>query len=139
MSTELLMSVQLASTAFMCGVIWVVQLLVYPNFLHIPEENFLNFHKIHSSKITWIVGPAMGIELLCAAILLFNNSGYFFVINFLSVGVLWLQTAFMSIPLHNDLSKKYSTQTVLKLVYFNWIRSLVWSLRVLLLVSYIYL
>lgn len=139
MNTEIILLIQLVSTSFMCGVIWVVQLLVYPNFLHIPADNFKSFHARHSSQITWIVFPGMLAELFCAVILLYFNQEIFFVLNFLTVLLVWFQTAFISVPLHNALSKNFDEVSANKLIRFNWIRSFVWSFRVILLINYIYL
>lgn len=139
MNSDLILLIQLAATAFMCGVIWVVQLLVYPNFLHIPADNFKKFHAKHSTAISWVVIPPMLIELGCAVALLYYNQGSFFLLNFLTVLVVWMQTAFLSVPLHNKLSQNFDEVSVHKLIRFNWIRSLVWSFRIFLLINYIYL
>lgn len=139
MSGEFILNLQLASTAFMCGVIWVVQLLLYPNFLNVDPDRFCDHHKHHTNKITWVVAPSMTIELLCALVLLFINRNYFFTLNLLSVMVLWVQTGLISVPLHNRLSSGWDFLSASKLVKMNWIRTIIWSLRLLLLITYNYL
>ena len=73
-----LVVVQLACCAFMAGVIWVVQLILYPAFAQIQSAEFSAFHAKHSQKITFIVGPMMGLELFTAAGLVYLSQESFF-------------------------------------------------------------
>ena len=57
----------------MVGVIWIVQLILYPAFADIGPENFKSFHTRHSNRISFIVGPVMFIDLLTAIILAFES------------------------------------------------------------------
>ena len=69
--TRPLLTVHLTATAAMLGVIWVVQLIVYPQFLDIRAEEFVGFHARYTDQILWIVGPLMLAELISGGGVLF--------------------------------------------------------------------
>ncbi|MFZ4405583.1 MAG: hypothetical protein ACOYOK_15930 [Pseudobdellovibrionaceae bacterium] len=124
----------LTCCAFMTGLIWIIQILHYPTFEKIPEKDFLNFHSWHSTKITYLVGPVMLLEL-ATAILLFwlgtNNNLY--ALNLILLVLIWLSTFFLSVPLHNKLTKNKNDQHIKNLVRTNWLRTSLWSLRLFIL------
>lgn len=119
---------------FMTGLIWLVQLVHYPSFEYVAESKFLEFHRMHSSRITWVVLPVMGAELLLAIALVWLDPRAAWVVNLSGVGLLWLLTAFVSVPLHNQLGKAADRATCRRLVATNWARTVVWSARSLFLI-----
>ena len=54
------------STLFMVGLIWMVQIVHYPLFDDVGQENYLSYQQRHQTNITYIVGPVMLIELATA-------------------------------------------------------------------------
>ena len=44
-------TIHLAATWMLVGLIWVVQILVYPQFLRIPGETFKPYHATHCFRI----------------------------------------------------------------------------------------
>ena len=58
---------QLITTLPLCGVIWMVQLVVYPQFANVGAAQFANYHRFHSNRITLIVAPLMLGEIMGAA------------------------------------------------------------------------
>ena len=127
----------LISCAFMAGLIWAIQILHYPAFDEIHPDKFITFHTGHSNKITYIVGPVMGLELITAIILLIQKvDPLFFAANLLFLGLIWFATAFLSVPLHNTLSKGQNNLAIKKLVNTNWPRTILWSLRLVILTIY---
>ena len=128
-----------ASCSFMTGVIWVVQWILYPAFMQISPPEFQAFHRNHSQKITFIVGPVMVIELLSAgALVYFSKGSVFFIFNLLSLILIWLCTFFLSIPLHAELERGQDLQKIIQLVKTNWLRTLFWSFRFIGLLIYFY-
>ena len=118
----------------MCGLIWFVQVVHYPGFSFVARESFPSFHNFHSTRITWIVGPVMTVELVTAAILCLRQpDDWLWWANLGGVIALWLCTALLSVPNHNQLALGYSEPLILALVATNWPRTLIWSLRSLLL------
>ena len=39
--------------------IWIVQRIVYPSFLHYNSKDLVNWHKVYTSRLTFIVMPLM--------------------------------------------------------------------------------
>ena len=125
----LLAVVQTASCLFMAGVIWVVQLVHYPAFPFVEKDQFTAFHNFHSARITWIVGPAMGVELVSAGLLCvaFLHSLLWWS-NMAGVLLIWASTVFLSIPRHNALALGFSSAAD-TLVHTNWPRTIIWTVR----------
>jgi hypothetical protein len=121
----------LASTAFLTGLIWIVQLVHYPAFVYISSERFLEFHKLHSTNITFVVMPAMLLELALSIYVLYDsqeNISLYWALFLLLVGI-WASTFFLQVPLHNRLALGKDEEIISKLVSTNWIRTFLWSLR----------
>lgn len=121
--------VQFFSCAFLTGLIWLVQGVHYPAFKFVKENKFASFHAFHSRSITYIVAPVMLAELTTALALAWLMGNVFFTLNLLSVVVLWLLTAFVSVPIHQNLAQGFDPGLVRSLVTTNWPRTLLWSLR----------
>lgn len=117
----------------MTGLIWYVQLVHYPSFLYIKEEHFQEFHGMHSRFTGLIVGPVMLTELGTSLFLFINDTwlGYQ-AIGFYLVLMIWVSTAFLSVPSHSILSGGKKEKEIQKLVSTNWIRTVLWSAKALL-------
>ncbi|MDH4379230.1 MAG: hypothetical protein QE263_04930 [Vampirovibrionales bacterium] len=136
LSTHWILSLHLASLAVMTGVIIYVQVVHYPLFALVGNEAFLDYHHAHARLTTWVVAPAMGIELITALILYVLRPPDISIVslgfNLALVAVAWLSTAFIQVPLHNQLEIVAVENRLLlinTLVATNWIRTIVWSLR----------
>ncbi len=102
---EALSLLQLMTTAYLCGVIWLVQRVHYPTFEFVAENRFLQFHHFHTQAITPVVGPAMVAEFLLAAILLgLHEVHWFWIFNLGSIALIWAVTFGISVPLHRRLA-----------------------------------
>ena len=113
---------------FMTGVIWLVQILVYPIFQYVGRAEFQNFHCVHMNRITWIVVPVMTLELLTGIGLYIQSPSPLFLWNLVSVVTLWILTALVNGPTHNNLAIE-SAQSLNHLVLSNWPRTIIWSAR----------
>jgi len=124
---------QLAFSAFLTGLIWVIQVLHYPGFSFVPPEQSLRFHGFHTNRITWIVAPLMIAELITAGLPLLLPLGltWIWVLNFTSVVGVWLVTGLAAVPLHNRLAQDWNLETIKSLVRINWLRTWIWSARCL--------
>ena len=122
------------------GIIWTIQLVHYPSFNFVNKLNFLDFHKFHSTKISFIVIPLMLIEFFSALVLLIRDSSSSFLwINFGLIVLIWLSTFFIQVPLHNILSQRKDKVAISRLVSTNWIRTTLWSIKTLFLIDQIIL
>jgi len=123
------------STLFMLGLIWFVQIVHYPLFSRVGGDEFKTYEELHQRLTTWVVGPAMLIELVTALMLLKLNSGELQALAWggvILVVVIWLSTGLLSVPAHNSLAIEYSTAAWQTLVFTNWIRTAAWTLRAIL-------
>ena len=114
----------------MTGLIWYVQLAHYPSFRFIDDENFKEFHKHHSVATGFIVMPMMSIELATSGTLVWidgwatlNAIGFYLVI------LIWMSTAFLSVPKHNALKHGKVNSLIDGLVNTNWFRTILWSIK----------
>lgn len=124
------------ATFFMTGVIWFVQLVHYPLFAGVGEADFSAYEARHASLTTLVVMPPMVIELLTAALLLIRRPGIVSPLEAWSglalVILIWVSTAVLQVPLHNTLGNGFDATAHRLLVSGNWLRTVAWTLRSLL-------
>ena len=128
-------------TSIMTGVIWVIQIVHYPSFHFIEKELYTAFQKFHMNKISIIVIPIMLAELITGMMLFLDKSSKspFLIISFVILVLIWLITGVFFSKAHKELMTGYQELVVNQLVVMNWIRTLLWTLRLLLLTYFIYL
>ena len=128
-------------TSIMTGVIWVIQIVHYPSFHFIEKELYTAFQKFHMNKISIIVIPIMLAELITGMMLFLDKSSRspFLIISFVILVLIWLITGVFFSKAHNELMTGYQELVVNQLVVMNWIRTLLWTLRLLLLTCFVYL
>jgi hypothetical protein len=121
----------LASTFFMTGVIWIIQLLHYPSFEFFMEEDFSSKMKWHQNRISWVVIPAMICELGTGIYISWNLGFSDLVWNF-NLGLIaltWISTGLLQGPTHGHLLRGKDLSRLKFLQLTNWIRVVLWSLR----------
>jgi hypothetical protein len=143
LSPRLLLMLHLTSTVFMTGVIWFVQVVHYPLFARVGGSEFPAYELQHADSTTWVVGPPMLVEGLTALLLFrFRPAGvstWLLSFGLALLVVIWISTAFLQFPCHEMLSVHFDADVQQRLVATNWIRTVAWSLRslmVLLMASY---
>jgi hypothetical protein len=124
-----LVASQLCAT-YMCGVIWVIQLIHYPSFAYINPAQFVEAHERHTSLMGIIVGPVMILELLAGLWLVSHKITDFSLLNLGIIALLWFFTFFVSVPLHNQLAAGFNPVIIQKLVTTNWPRTILWTAKV---------
>ncbi|MCA9751099.1 MAG: hypothetical protein KC591_02830 [Gemmatimonadetes bacterium] len=126
-------SIALAVTWWLTGLIWVVQVVQYPGFAAVDPGTFPVFHALHSDRITWLVaGPMLVEAALAVALFVRPPRGVHraeAAILLLLVGVIWASTAFLQVPEHERLADGLDQDSVRRLVATNWVRTVAWSLR----------
>ena len=133
---DFLFFLNVISAFFLTGVIWTIQIVHYPSFHYIDKLSFVNFHQFHERRISIIVMPLMILELISSVALYFNDmSNHTFLLNLIIVGLIWCSTFFIQVPIHNILSQKKDNRMIEKLVNTNWIRTFLWSMRMLLIID----
>lgn len=128
--------VHLVLTAFMTGLIWLVQLVHYPTFHYVQHDRFQSFENFHSTSISYIVMPAMLAELGTAGWLLWIYGGaWLWLLNFMALVVIWGSTFLLSVPCHNQLMHGYDHAVVDRLLRTNWPRTILWTVRTTMLLA----
>ncbi len=127
------MLASIASTLFMAGVIWFVQLVHYPLFASVGQNQFARYETEHAGRTTWIVAPAMMIEAATSVLLLWIRPDAIGMeiaaAGFLLTGLIWGSTFAMQVPLHARLSIGFEPALHKSLVATNWVRTLAWTGR----------
>lgn len=131
----LLFTINLVSTSIMVGVIWTIQVVHYPFFHRLDKQHFELHMDIHREKISYIVVPVMLAELASAIGLLLYNSQFQheFIAGLILLFFIWISTAVVQVPSHSKLANGYNQTETEKLVRLNWIRTIMWSLRLAIL------
>lgn len=133
---SLILLTHVGATLAMFGLIWFVQIVHYPLFDRVGRDAFTIYEAAHTSLTTLVVAPLMGLELLTGLLLLaypperipFNV----LLVGIILIGLIWASTAFVQVPQHAILSQGYDSAAHSLLVKSNWVRTILWSLRALL-------
>ena len=130
---SLLLTIHLAITCTLVGLIWVIQVVHYPLMARVGATNSRQYQTEHVARIGVLVAPLM----ICEAIL----TAYLCVVAvtlsmpwlaWLGAGLLvvvWLVTALWSVPAHNQLTSDNPSGALRRLVFTNWMRTAAWTGR----------
>ncbi len=130
--------INLFSAFAMTGIIWLIQLTHYPSFRYVEMKAWPQFHTFHTGSITLVVAPLMMAQLLSSITLLFSplflNYKFLLIINLALVCVVFIATAFISVPIHNKIAEFFDSSLIESLILTNWIRTISWTLNSVLLI-----
>ena len=129
---KLILLIHVFATLFMAGLIWFVQVVHYPLFANVGSDQFKTYEELHQRLTTWVVGPAMLVELATAVMLLKvmpAESRTPAWIGLVLVVLIWFSTALLSVPAHNSLTIGYTKEAYQKLITTNWLRTIAWTAR----------
>ena len=131
MTTVLVIS--LAATWGMVGLIWMVQIVHYPMLVEYSAAVPSTAARDHANRISFVVGPLMAAEGVTALILLVWRPDE---IGWLSawvaaglLGVALLSTVLVQVPLHGRLAQGHDQAAAEQLVRTNWVRTVAWTAR----------
>jgi len=120
------------STAAMTGLIWLIQVVQYPLMGSVGTEQFVSYEQQHCNRITPVVMPLMTVELLTALWLAWKpipgSSGTLWLAAAAVLGI-WASTFFIQVPLHDRLCVAFDAELHRRLVLSNWIRTVLWTFR----------
>ncbi|MEO1625958.1 MAG: hypothetical protein AAFV25_12440 [Bacteroidota bacterium] len=137
MQTHILV-LHLLSSLYMFGLIWFVQIVHYPLMAAVGKGDFVAYERLHTQRTGTVVGPAMLAELFTGVVLWFwgafeGQAHWIFGGSLLALALIWASTFFIQIPLHSRLSNAHSKDDIRRLVNSNWIRTILWSARAVVL------
>jgi len=143
MTSNAIFLLNLVSTLYLVGLIWTIQIVHYPLFDRVGQPDFVAYETAHNRLITPVVGPIMVVELTTAVLLAFGPcpiwiSRQLAIAGLLAVIAIWASTLLLQVPCHTRLLQGFDRDTYRQLVATNWIRTLLWTARGLLLVHFLW-
>jgi hypothetical protein len=130
---NLLLAVHAATTWFMVGLIWTIQLVHYPLFDRVGEDAFARYEAEHVRRMGRLLAVPAPIEVVTAAALVIGRPpgvglGLVLVAGAVLAAV-WITTALVQVPLHDRLAAGPSSAATRRLVTSNRMRTAGWTLR----------
>lgn len=127
---NLILTIHFAATWALVGLIWVIQILTYPQFLRVGSAEFKTFHFAHCFRIGLIIAPLLFVETASAAWLLYGGQRALpFAISTGLIPLVWLSTAVFQAPIHLRLMRGFDARLIHRLILTNWVRTLMWTAR----------
>lgn len=122
-----------ASTLFMVGLAWFVQVVHYPLFPMVEEARFPAFHDAHSRNTALVVIAPMTVELLSSIALAVEppeGTGFLALAGAVLAIAVWVLTAAFLAPMHGRIGREGPTAPNLgRLVRLSWPRTVLWTLH----------
>ncbi|HEX8322763.1 MAG TPA: hypothetical protein VF595_02515 [Tepidisphaeraceae bacterium] len=130
----MLLLLSLITCWYMTGLVWFVQAVAYPQFARVAVAEFAAYHRAHTTFTSLVVLPPMVLELVTAVALVVRSPGdRVFQAALALLVVVWINTFAMAVPAHAALTRGHDALVIRRLVRVNWIRSIAWTARGLLL------
>ena len=108
--------------------IWMVQRIVYPSFLHIKPEDFQEWHRAYTRIITYIVMPLMFGQVFIYGFLLFESPALSISISAVLIAFIWIQTFWFFVPFHTKMTKNEEKIAAFRpIIRKNWVRTVFWT------------
>ena len=121
--------------SILVGVILMTQILSYPLLLKLGISNFYNYYNSYTKRISFIVIPLMIFEVLLSINLNITLNNFYLSASNILLFVVWGSTFFIQVPIHNKLSSNHSYVLINKLIYTNWIRTIAWICKLMILIK----
>ena len=116
----------------------MTQLITYPSFLKIDKNEFVSFHNNYVKNISIVAVPIMSLELLTLIYMNVYINNLLFMKSLLVLIVIWLITFIIIVPIHNQLSKKLEIEKIISLIRYNWIRTVLWTSKIFIILYIFY-
>jgi hypothetical protein len=137
----MILLVHCASTLYMNGVIWFVQIVHYPLLGEACPADFPAYEKQNTALTTWAVSPML-LEGATALLLFWfcpaGVSSWQLYAGLTLFAVIMVSTAFVQVPCHDVLTQGFNAAALRTLVTTNWIRTVAWTMRGLLVLAMVY-
>lgn len=139
---KLVLFLHAAATLYMVGLIWFVQVVHYPLLASVGVEGYPAYQEAHSRCTTWVVAPAMLLEVVTAFWLLVARPASL-PVSLVGAGLAllvlaWVSTWALQVPQHAILERGFDAAAHAKLVSSNWIRTAAWSARGVLVLNFLW-
>ena len=131
---EVMLHVNLGCAWFMTGLVWFVQVVHYPLFGFLGAGASQGYAREHQRRTGWVVAPVMLAEAVTAAGVCWVRRGD--AMSLAAAGmlaVIWGSTFLVQVPLHVAFERSGEIATARRLVVTNWVRTVLWTVRAVLL------
>ena len=127
-----LLLAHVVATAWLAGLIWTVQLVVYPGFGDAgPTPAWTTTHAAHLRRMTWAVAPPWVAQGVCLLALLLRRPEAAPSVLLAAAAVLAavpvVVTTLVSVPMHHRLGRSWDDAAWRRLVRTNWWRTASWT------------
>jgi len=134
MNANGLFVVHVASTFYLVGLIWMVQIVHYPLMKRVGSDEFARYETEHGRMITPVVAPVMVVELITGMLLAFGFGPSWLSLpaswlGLAAIVLIWGSTFFLQVPYHSVLTNGFDADAHRGLVVTNWIRTVLWTGR----------
>lgn len=128
-----LLIIHAAATLYMAGVGWYVQVVHYPLFARVGPAQFPGYQQANLRLTALVIVPPMVVEAATGAYLLFTPPAgappWLLRFGAVLLMIIWASTALVQVPLHLCLAQRFERGLYSRLLRANWVRTLGWSLR----------
>ncbi len=129
---DVLLAVHAAAVWFCVGLVWVIQLLVYPGFAAIAGDRWAAVHDRHTRTMARLIIAPWALQGFTCLILLVRRPPGVPVVAALAAGVCGAVTVAVTVavsaPCHRRLSAGFDAEVLARLTRTNWWRTAAWSL-----------
>lgn len=130
-AVSVLLVSNLLLTAAYAGFQWTVQVLVYRQFALVPPGAFAPYEAAHQRRISYVVGPLYGGQLLCTGALIVTGAGDD-LLRWSAAGLLLVIlaiTGLHAVPLHRRLSAGFDAAAYGTLLRVDLVRTVLATLN----------
>jgi hypothetical protein len=126
-----LVAAHAASTLFMVGMIWTIQVVHYPLFAAVGLDEFPAYEAAHSARITVVIVIPWAVQgLTTLALLAATPDGvprWLPWVGAVLAAIPVLVTILASVPAHGILGSGFDADAHARLVGTNWLRTIAWT------------
>jgi hypothetical protein len=123
------LSLALAVTGVLVGVVWLAQWYLYPRFMTVAEAAFSGYHYRHVRRIVPLTAPLMLLEMaLLLDWWLAAGRPLAGLVPAMLLGCVWGNTFLLQVPRHRLLAGGRDEGVITRLIRANRYRALAWTL-----------
>jgi hypothetical protein len=118
----------------MVGLMWAVQLVIYPQFRSVSPTDFSAYAQAHAGHMVRLLAVFAPIEVVSALLVFVVRPGEVSAVVAFVAGALlaagWVSTALWYAPLHGRLQAEGHDRALIdRLILTNWLRTALWTVR----------
>jgi hypothetical protein len=108
--------------------IWLVQLIIYPSFLHFQAKDLIHWHHTYTKRLAVVVVPLMVGQAILALLQIYRGFGALEAIRLSLIIAVWISTFAQFVPIHHKIASGIVDRPMLHgLVSRNWLRTALWN------------